>query len=47
MLSLMSEGQDFDVKDLPDDAVIWRYMDLSKFLWLLREAVCILRASHS
>jgi hypothetical protein len=35
MLSPMSEEQDFDPRDLPDDTVIWRYMDLSKFLWTL------------
>jgi hypothetical protein len=34
MLSLVPE-KDFDVRDLSDDAVIWRYMDLSKFLWTL------------
>jgi hypothetical protein len=33
--SVGPEEYNFPVRDLPDDAVIWRYMDLGKFLSLL------------
>jgi hypothetical protein len=29
------EEHDFDLKDLPDDSAVWRYMDIGKLLWTL------------